>query len=48
MQPPVGGESSGGGAAGANQPMQVMLDHQWCDRWNLDHLVTQRLKVISL
>jgi len=25
-----------------------MLYHQWRDRWNLDHLVTQRLKVVSL
>ena len=30
-----------GGTAGADQTMQAMLDHQRCDRRDLDHLMTQ-------
>ena len=36
-----------GGAAGADQAMQPMLDHQRCDRRDLDQLMAQRIWILS-
>ena len=37
-----------GGAAGADQAMQPMLDHHWRDRRDFNHLMAQRIRILAL
>jgi hypothetical protein len=32
---------------GADQAVQLMLDHKRCDRRDIDHLMAQRLRIIT-
>ncbi len=37
-----------GGAAGAHQPVQPVLNHQRRDRRDLDHLMPQRIRILAV